>query len=183
MQSVRLRRLLAVVVLAAGMFAVVSIVAPRQDPVIEPGISTATTLPAGQTRVELPDPCDLVTTTDAATALGGPVVAAREGEASCVYAGRDHPAVTVRVDVAGSTRGIEQLATERAQAVRAFGAGAVVDVAGLGEASFLTLAHDAGIALLRVACGDLKLVIGIAGPVPDAAAIARDLAMAAVGRL
>lgn len=183
MQSVRLRRLLAVVVLAAGILAVVAIVAPRRDPVVEPGISTTTTSPAGETRVELPDPCELVTTTDAARALGGAVVAAREGESSCVYAGRDDPAVTVRVDVAGATRGVEQLAAERAEAVRAFGAAAVIDVAGLGEASFLTLAPGADIALIRVACGDLKLVIGIAGPVPDAAAIARDLAMAAVGRL
>ncbi len=183
MQSGRLWRLLAVAVLAVGILAVVAILAPRPEPTVEPGISTTTTAPAGEEGVELPDPCELVTTMDTEAALGGAVEAAREGESSCVYTGRDDPDVTVRVDVASAPNGIEKLATERAEAIRAFGAGAVVDVEGLGDAAFLTLAPDAGIALLRVACDGTKLVIGVAGPVPDAASIARDLATTAVGRL
>ncbi len=182
MQSGRLQRLLAVGALAIGILAAVAIVAPRPEPGIEPGISTTTTNPVGESGVELPDPCELVTTQDAEAALGGPVVAAREGESSCVYAGRDDTDVTVRVDVASSPNGIEKLAAERAEAIRAFGAGAVEDIEGLGDASFLTLTPDVGFALLRVASGDLKLVIGVAGPVPDAATIARDLAAAAMTR-
>ncbi len=176
-----MRRLLAVGALAIAILAAVAILAPRPEPGIEPGIST-TSAPPGEPSAELPDPCELVTTADAQAALGGPVVAAREGTASCVYAGRDDPDVTVRVDVATFPDGKEKLAVERSEAIRAFGAGAVVDIEGLGDAAFLTLDPGSSIALVWVASGDLKLVIGVAGPVPDAEAIARDLAATAVDR-
>ncbi len=183
MRSGRLQRLLIVAALAVAILAAVAILTPGSDPTIEPGISTTSTAPGDAAPVELPDPCDLVPLADAEAALGSPLTASRDGESSCLYAGDREPIVTLRVDIGSSPDGIAQLEEERSDAIRAFGVGAVEDVEGLGDASFLTLAPTAGIALLRVVCGEVTMVIGIAGQVPDAAAIARDLAAAAMDRL
>ncbi len=177
MRRVALAALAGVAILVA-----VAVLTPGTPTEPEAGVSTTSTAPR-DAAPGLPDPCRLVTETEAEAALGRDMDASREGDSSCSYSGPPDGAVaaSVRIDVLHLPGGVDDLLRQRDDALRAVGVGAVVDLPGLGDAAFATTLGD--LTLLRVVRGQVGVTVGVAGNLADPVAVAQQLAGLAVGRM